>query len=178
MAAISGRFQGISGPRQGLVERAQASWAPYRARVNRLHGLRQEGAIDHEDAFLRCVGGDDLPWRCLSDERRLGNPNDEDRRSAQAIMITRSGGLAGQNRTLRRTAMLTRRNLLRSATASVPVAAAGIIHWPTASWAQTGSKTFVLAHGSWHGGWCWNKVADRLRAKGHTFYTPSYTGMG
>ena len=74
--------------------------------------------------------------------------------------------------------MLTRRNLLRSATASVPVAAAGIIHWPTASWAQTGSKTFVLAHGSWHGGWCWKKVADRLRAKGHTVYTPSYTGMG
>ncbi|WP_395714049.1 alpha/beta fold hydrolase [Reyranella sp.] len=74
--------------------------------------------------------------------------------------------------------MLTRRNLLRSATASVPVAAAGIIHWPTASWAQIGSKTFVLAHGSWHGGWCWKKVADRLRAKGHTVYTPSYTGMG
>ncbi len=39
-------------------------------------------------------------------------------------------------------------------------------------------KTFVLAHGSWHGGWCWDRVADRLRAKGHTVYTPSFTGMG
>jgi pimeloyl-ACP methyl ester carboxylesterase len=39
-------------------------------------------------------------------------------------------------------------------------------------------KTFVLAHGSWHGGWCWNRVAERLRAKGHTVYAPSYTGMG
>jgi pimeloyl-ACP methyl ester carboxylesterase len=40
------------------------------------------------------------------------------------------------------------------------------------------SKTFVLAHGSWHGGWCWKRVADRLRAKGHAVYTPSFTGMG
>lgn len=40
------------------------------------------------------------------------------------------------------------------------------------------SKTFVLAHGSWHGGWCWKRVADRLRAKGHAVFTPSFTGMG
>ena len=40
------------------------------------------------------------------------------------------------------------------------------------------SKTFVLAHGSWHGGWCWTRVAQRLRAKGHFVYTPSFTGMG
>ena len=39
-------------------------------------------------------------------------------------------------------------------------------------------KTFVLAHGSWHGGWCWSRVADRLRASGHRVFTPSYTGMG
>ncbi len=39
-------------------------------------------------------------------------------------------------------------------------------------------KTFVLAHGSWHGGWCWKRVADRLRAAGHYVETPSYSGMG
>jgi pimeloyl-ACP methyl ester carboxylesterase len=39
-------------------------------------------------------------------------------------------------------------------------------------------KTFVLAHGSWHGGWCWARIADRLRGQGHHVFTPSYTGMG
>jgi len=39
-------------------------------------------------------------------------------------------------------------------------------------------KTFVLAHGSWHGGWCWKRVAHRLREKGHAVYAPSFTGMG
>ena len=39
-------------------------------------------------------------------------------------------------------------------------------------------KTFVLAHGSWHGGWCWKHVASRLRRLGHEVHTPSYTGMG
>ena len=37
-------------------------------------------------------------------------------------------------------------------------------------------KTFVLAHGAWHGGWCWERVAARLH--GHRVYTPGYTGMG
>jgi pimeloyl-ACP methyl ester carboxylesterase len=40
------------------------------------------------------------------------------------------------------------------------------------------AKTFVLAHGSWHGGWCWSRVAERLRGAGHVVHTPSYTGMG
>jgi len=39
-------------------------------------------------------------------------------------------------------------------------------------------KTFVLAHGSWHGGWCWSRVAERLRALGHAVHAPSFTGMG
>jgi pimeloyl-ACP methyl ester carboxylesterase len=43
---------------------------------------------------------------------------------------------------------------------------------------NSNGKTFVLAHGSWHGGWCWAHVADRLREAGHVVYTPSYTGMG
>ena len=38
--------------------------------------------------------------------------------------------------------------------------------------------TFVLVHGAWHGGWCWQRVADRLRGAGHTVFTPTLTGLG
>lgn len=40
------------------------------------------------------------------------------------------------------------------------------------------TKTFVLVHGAWHGGWCWARVADRLRAAGHRVFTPTLTGLG
>jgi pimeloyl-ACP methyl ester carboxylesterase len=40
------------------------------------------------------------------------------------------------------------------------------------------SHTFVLVHGAWHGGWCWRRVADRLRAAGHAVFTPTLTGLG
>ena len=39
-------------------------------------------------------------------------------------------------------------------------------------------RTFVLMHGAWHGGWCWSRVADPLRAAGHRVYTPTQTGLG
>jgi pimeloyl-ACP methyl ester carboxylesterase len=38
--------------------------------------------------------------------------------------------------------------------------------------------TFVLVHGAWHGGWCWRRVADRLRAAEHVVHTPTLTGLG
>jgi len=38
--------------------------------------------------------------------------------------------------------------------------------------------TFVLVHGAWHGGWCWRRVADRLRRDGHAVFTPTLTGLG
>ncbi len=38
--------------------------------------------------------------------------------------------------------------------------------------------TFVLVHGAWHGGWCWQRVADRLRDGGHVVFTPTLTGLG
>jgi pimeloyl-ACP methyl ester carboxylesterase len=38
--------------------------------------------------------------------------------------------------------------------------------------------TFVLVHGAWSGGWCYHKVADRLRARGHRVFTPTLTGQG
>jgi pimeloyl-ACP methyl ester carboxylesterase len=40
------------------------------------------------------------------------------------------------------------------------------------------SRTFVLIHGAFHGGWCWVRVADRLRAAGHVVFTPTQTGLG
>src|ERR1700676_3070803 len=39
-------------------------------------------------------------------------------------------------------------------------------------------KTFVLVHGTWHGGWCWRRVADALERKGHKVYAESLTGLG
>ncbi|HSB66926.1 MAG TPA: alpha/beta fold hydrolase [Anaerolineales bacterium] len=38
--------------------------------------------------------------------------------------------------------------------------------------------TFLLIHGAFHGGWCWKRVAQRLRAAGHELYTPTLTGLG
>lgn len=38
--------------------------------------------------------------------------------------------------------------------------------------------TFVLVHGAWSGGWCYFKVAERLRALGHLVFTPTLTGQG
>jgi pimeloyl-ACP methyl ester carboxylesterase len=38
--------------------------------------------------------------------------------------------------------------------------------------------TFVLVHGSRHGGWCWQRVARRLRRAGHDTHSPTLTGCG
>lgn len=37
--------------------------------------------------------------------------------------------------------------------------------------------TFVLVHGAWHGGWCWDRVAPRLRDAGRDVHTPTLTGL-
>ncbi len=39
-------------------------------------------------------------------------------------------------------------------------------------------KTYVLVHGAWYGGWCWEKVANYLRTQGHTVSTPTCPGVG
>jgi len=39
-------------------------------------------------------------------------------------------------------------------------------------------KTYVLVHGLFHGGWCWKRVAEALRADGHQVFTPTQTGLG
>jgi pimeloyl-ACP methyl ester carboxylesterase len=38
--------------------------------------------------------------------------------------------------------------------------------------------TFVLVHGAWHGGWCWNRVGRALKQTGSEVYTPTLTGLG
>jgi pimeloyl-ACP methyl ester carboxylesterase len=38
--------------------------------------------------------------------------------------------------------------------------------------------SFVLVHGAWSGGWCYHKVAERLRSRGHLVFTPTLTGQG
>jgi pimeloyl-ACP methyl ester carboxylesterase len=38
--------------------------------------------------------------------------------------------------------------------------------------------TFILIHGAWHGGWCWDEVAPLLRNAGHNVVAPDLPGMG
>ena len=38
------------------------------------------------------------------------------------------------------------------------------------------SETFVLIHGTWHGGWAWQGVIRHLEAKGHHAYAPTLIG--
>jgi len=61
---------------------------------------------------------------------------------------------------------------LAAAAGSLPLAAAEIAA------AQSSSKTYVLVHGAWHGGWCWKEVAEGLRGMGHRVSTPTQTGLG
>ncbi len=37
---------------------------------------------------------------------------------------------------------------------------------------------FVLIHGAWHGGWCWEQVAGLLVQRGHRVLAPDLPGMG
>jgi pimeloyl-ACP methyl ester carboxylesterase len=67
----------------------------------------------------------------------------------------------------------TRRHLVAGAGAAAIASTAGT----TTGNAQSTSKTFVLVHGAWHGGWCWRRVADLLEKKGHKVYTPTLTGL-
>src|SRR5262245_58484025 len=40
------------------------------------------------------------------------------------------------------------------------------------------SETFVLIHGSWHGGWAWHAVVRNLSEKGHRAHAPTLPGYG
>jgi pimeloyl-ACP methyl ester carboxylesterase len=67
---------------------------------------------------------------------------------------------------------LSRRSLMAGATA------AGVLTGTAKASAQTRSaQTFVLVHGSWHGGWCWRRTSDLLISRGHRVFTPTLTGL-
>ena len=38
--------------------------------------------------------------------------------------------------------------------------------------------TFVMVHGAWHGGWCFDLLRPALEAAGHTLIAPDLPGMG
>src|ERR1700743_1588624 len=76
--------------------------------------------------------------------------------------------MSEQNQTNRRTA-------LGAMAALSAVAVSGSIQ---PAQAQTAQKTFVLVHGTWHGGWCWRRVVDALEERGHKVYAQSLTGVG
>jgi pimeloyl-ACP methyl ester carboxylesterase len=40
------------------------------------------------------------------------------------------------------------------------------------------SKTYVLVHGTWHGGWAWREVISCLSARGHRAHAPTLAGHG
>ncbi len=39
-------------------------------------------------------------------------------------------------------------------------------------------STFLLIHGGWHGGWCWDKVKAALEDRGHQVLAPDLPGHG
>lgn len=72
---------------------------------------------------------------------------------------------------------MNRRDIFAASAAAITLAAATA----TPSQAQTSgrpARNFVLVHGAWHGGWCWSRVAQRLRAAGHAVWTPTLSGLG
>lgn len=38
--------------------------------------------------------------------------------------------------------------------------------------------TFILVHGAWHGGWCFEKITPLLQAGGHRVFAPDLPGHG
>jgi pimeloyl-ACP methyl ester carboxylesterase len=48
---------------------------------------------------------------------------------------------------------------------------------PTTTARAGESMNFVLIHGGWQGGWCWDGVAADLRAAGHAVFAPTLRGL-
>ncbi len=71
--------------------------------------------------------------------------------------------------------MTTRRRLLHAAAGMVAASAmpAGVRR----AHAMPRPRTWVLVHGAWHGGWCWQRIAPHLTAAGHRVLAPSLAGL-
>lgn len=70
---------------------------------------------------------------------------------------------------------VSRRTSLKLAGVSAVAPLSGLLAGPALARAET--KTFVLVHGAWHGGWCWNRVRDLLTLNGHRVFTPTLPGL-
>lgn len=70
----------------------------------------------------------------------------------------------------------TRRQVI--ATASIAAMTASISACATGTGTPPTRATYVLVHGAWYGGWCYARVADRLRQRGHRVYAPTLSGLG
>lgn len=71
-----------------------------------------------------------------------------------------------------------RRNFLLAASATALGSMAACSTAGPQGAARQKGTTFVLVHGGWHGGWCWDRVSPMLRTAGHDVHTPSLTGLG
>jgi pimeloyl-ACP methyl ester carboxylesterase len=72
----------------------------------------------------------------------------------------------------------TRREILKTAAiATFAAPAVGLARTTPKPGKATKPTTFVLVHGAWHGGWCWQRVNDRLTAQGHRVFAPTLTGV-
>lgn len=72
------------------------------------------------------------------------------------------------------------RGMGRHGLAMATMAAASVLAVPTHGQPATAEarSTFVLVHGSWHGAWCWSRVAEELIAQGHRVFAVTQTGVG
>ena len=77
-------------------------------------------------------------------------------------------------RNLRRTRRAILKNAALAALATPAIGQGGTTPRPVTS---TKAATFVLVHGAWHGGWCWQRVNERLTAQGHRVFAPTLTGV-
>jgi len=77
-------------------------------------------------------------------------------------------------RNLRHTRRAIIKNAALAALASPVIGQGGTTPRPGAS---SKPATFVLVHGAWHGGWCWQRVNERLTAQGHRVFAPTLTGV-
>ncbi|MEM9600574.1 MAG: alpha/beta hydrolase family protein [Pseudomonadota bacterium] len=70
--------------------------------------------------------------------------------------------------------MTTRRSVL----AATPLLAAAACTVKPPVQSVPAPRTFMLIHGTWHGGWVWADVRTWLQDRGHRVFTPTLTGCG
>lgn len=61
---------------------------------------------------------------------------------------------------------------------AVAVGASAAVSDIPGAYGQPAHSPVVLVHGTWHGGWCWRRVADRLTASGRYVVAPTLSGVG